>query len=112
MILRHMDDVLQTILRLGFKLRLSKCKFAQRQNNKTVGKDRGEWNTTTRSKESLSGAGNPTSDIEERNSTIHWYPVIPTTGFSFRICQSYRIVSLNSRKWKKNKDLKLIMMNN
>ena len=29
--LRHMDDVLQTILRSGFKLRLSKCKFAQRQ---------------------------------------------------------------------------------
>ena len=29
--LRHMDDVLQTILRLGFKLRLSKCKFAQRK---------------------------------------------------------------------------------
>ena len=89
--------------RSGFKLRLSKCKFAQRQI-KLLGqiegnvtrqldpeKDRAVWKSNLWRHR-----------MRYNNSSVSFH----TTEYSFRTCQNYRI-SRNSQKQKKNKDLKL-----
>ena len=93
--LRHMDDVLQTILRSGFKLRLSKCKFAQRQI-KLLGQIVGNEhdNSIQRKFERCWKSNLRHRRKKYNNSSVSCH----TTGFSFRTCQNCRIVSLNSQK--------------
>ena len=102
--LRHMDDVLQTILRSGFKLRLSKCKIAQRQI-KLLGQ--------------IVGNGTRQLDPEKVRAVLEIKP--PTTKKEIQqfigILSYYRIFIPNMSelsyclteltKGKKNKDLKL-----
>jgi hypothetical protein len=102
--LRHMDDVLQTILRSGFKLRLSKCKFAQRQI-KLLGQ--------------IVGNGTRQLDPEKVRAVLEIKP--PTSKKEIQqfigILSYYRIFIPNMSelsyclteltKGKKNKDLKL-----
>ena len=67
--LQHLDNVLETIKSAGFKLRLSKCKFAQSQI-KLLGQIVGEQRTEGRSPEGRSSTKDPTSDVQERNPEL------------------------------------------
>ena len=99
--LQHMYDVLQTILRSGFKLRLSECKFAQRQI-KLLGQIVGnmECDNSIQRKFEWCWKSNLRHRRKKSSNSLVSCRI---TGFSFRICQNYRIVSLNSQKGRRTR---------